>query len=554
MADTVTPLVAQLGALKNWIQHILKYPYAKFHAFGRICAILSLRDSTTLPNNIGEVSGPSNIVNMWKDYYCQMFNLYPQNESNVSSWEVSDHVIFTPEEVGDCVNLLPNGKSPGSDGLVGEHFKHASSVLNNLLASLISSMLIHGFMPEKLIESVLVPIIKNKCKSLSSRDNYRPIALSNTLTKIIERLILLKIDVYLWTLPNQFGFQKGQGTEECIFVLKELINSYLQSGSTVYCCFLDASKAFDCVNHDRLMNVLRDRGIPKCIVRLLYFWYSNQRMYVRWGCSTSDYFDVSNGVRQGGVLSPLLFNVYVNDLSVQLESLKCGLSFGNGKINHIMYADDVVLFAPSSGGLQQLINICEEFGIEADIRYNEQKTVCMNISKSRFLYSLPQFYLNGRQLTFVNSTKYLGHILTSNMSDADDIGRQIRSVYCRGHLLFKKFGKCTDFVKRRLFTSFCSSFYCCALWLDYPMYKFDRLRVAYNNSIRRFFCLPFRCSASLMYTLADIPSPKCIISKLCYSLYVRLQNSGKQIICNVYARAVLQRGSLVSHWLSLFIC
>ena len=68
-------------------------------------------------------------------------------------------------------------------------------------------------------------------------------------------------------------------------------------------------KAFDRVNHNRLMNILLERGIPKYIVRLIDFWYYNQTMYVRWGSVTSDTFQVSNGVRQGGVLSPFLFNV-----------------------------------------------------------------------------------------------------------------------------------------------------------------------------------------------------------------------------------------------------
>ena len=100
-------------------------------------------------------------------------------------------------------------------------------------------MFVHGYMPDQMIESVVVPIVKNKCKSLTSMDNYRPIALSNFITKLIERLVMRKIDVFLWTLPNQFGFRKNSSTDQCIYVLKELVNSYLNSGSEVYCCFLD---------------------------------------------------------------------------------------------------------------------------------------------------------------------------------------------------------------------------------------------------------------------------------------------------------------------------
>lgn len=230
------------------------------------------------------------------------------------------------------------------------------------------------------------------------------------------------------------------------------------------------------------------------------------------------------------------------------------MDYGNGKINHIMYADDVVLFAPTAGGLQCMINICEKFGAEADLIYNEQKSVCLIFSKGHFAYYKPKLLLNGKDLVLVDSVRYLGHILTSSMSDVRDIDRQIRSIYCRSNILIKKFYRCSDLMKCILFKTFCSNFYCCALWIDYPMYKMNRLHVAYNNSVRRFLCLPMRCSASLMYTLSNIPSPNCIISKSCFSLYSRVRSSEKDLTCSSYARGVLQRGSIASHWMSLFVC
>ena len=109
------------------------------------------------------------------------------------------------------------------------------------------------------------------------------------------------------------------------------------------------------------MNILKERGIPLYFSRFLDVWYFNQSMCIRWGNVFSEYFCVNNGVRQGGVLSSLLFNVYVNSLSSKLESLNCVLYYGTGKLNHIKYADDVVLFAPSAGALQNLLNICQKF-------------------------------------------------------------------------------------------------------------------------------------------------------------------------------------------------
>lgn len=95
----------------------------------------------------------------------------------------------------------------------------------------------------------------------------------------------------------------------CIYVLKEIIQKYHSLNSTMFLCFLDASKAFDRVNHARLFEKLVQRGTPGYLVRILLFWYSHQSMTVRWGDAMSEHFHVSNGVRQGGILSPYLFNL-----------------------------------------------------------------------------------------------------------------------------------------------------------------------------------------------------------------------------------------------------
>ena len=159
---------------------------------------------------------------------------------------------------------------------------------------------------------------------------------------------------------------------------QEVINLYTSLKSCVYTCFLDASKAFDRVNHSILFEKLAKRGVPVYILRLLIFWYQHQNKCVKWGSLTSELFTVSNGVRQGGILSPHFFNVYDVDLSTKLNKLKVGCVMGEFIINHLLYADDIVLVSPSSAGLKKLLAVCEKFGDDNDILFNANKSAIMS--------------------------------------------------------------------------------------------------------------------------------------------------------------------------------
>ena len=121
---------------------------------------------------------------------------------------------------------------------------------------------------------------------------------------------------------------------------------------------LDASKAFDRVNHSKLFDTLVKRGVPLYIIRIIRFWYTSQTMYVRWNNDMSTWFKVTNGVRQGGILSPYLFCVYADELSRMLNNVNAGCFVGASLVNHLMYADDLVFLAPSAAGLSLLLSAC----------------------------------------------------------------------------------------------------------------------------------------------------------------------------------------------------
>ena len=100
-------------------------------------------------------------------------------------------------------------------------------------------------------------------------------------------------------------------------------------------------------------------------------------MKVRWGNVSSSPFTVSNGVRQGGVLSPYLFSLYLDDLSRKLNSIQSGCFVGSSLLNHLMFADDLCVFSPSVKGLQKLVNVSKEYAVNNYIIFNNDKTVGM---------------------------------------------------------------------------------------------------------------------------------------------------------------------------------
>ena len=147
-------------------------------------------------------------------------------------------------------------------------------------------------------------------------------------------------------------------------------------------------------------------------------------------------------------MSPILFNVYMNDLSVKLTNLGVGCKINGIFINHLLYADDSCLLAPSPSALQQLLSLCEEFANQNTVIFNETKTKCMVVKPKNLktLY-IPAITLNNKPLVFTAEQKYLGVFMSSNLSDDRDILRHVRGVYSRGNMLISKFRFCSDDVK-----------------------------------------------------------------------------------------------------------
>ena len=351
------------------------------------------------------------------------------------------------------------------------------------------------------------------------------------------------------TSGNQFGFKQYHFTETCIFTLKYIIEYYGNLDRAMYICFLDASKAFDKVNHWNLFYKLLNRNVPCIVVRILLCWYTTQLFYVNWDHTLSEPFNVTNGVRQGGILSPILFNVFMDDLSVLLNKEYIGCYLQGVPYNHLVYADDSVLLAPSPSALQKLINICDAYATDVELTYNTKKTVCMSIlPKWLKVNNGFQFELSGNTLSYTNEHKYLGVYIRNDCMDGSDIQQQVRSIYARGNIIIAKFSNCDVNVKTRLFKTFCNSFYGANIWTRFYTYQIKKLYSAYNRIFRKFFNVSDRTITIKTMLDYNIDPVVVILRKLSCGFYRRVLSSHNCLLQNIVNSKYFCSSIIVQRW------
>ena len=381
------------------------------------------------------------------------------NESVITS-----HV--SPEDVDKVIAKLKRNSSPGIDGVTAEFLIYGrSGILCQHLAALYSNILTHNYVPSVFATGVLVPVLKKSTLNPTVPSNYRPITVSSVFAKLFE-ILILPTDTDLCT--NQFGFRADYSVSHGLSLLNDVLCYYKHHNSNIFLCSLDAEKCFDSIWHDgmfyKLINVL-----PDVQWRLLYNWYASLVAVIKWDghIHHQSSFRVTRGTRQGSILSPLLFNIFLSDLMSELKRSDSGLRIGDDIYNSFAYADDISLFSATVPGLQRLINICSNYAKQWRFNFGLQKSQCMIGGKNSHCFITdPVWHLDGNPMKTSDDLEILGVTFSGN--NKFDKHVQLRSQKCRKSMYsLNSIGMCypglNSVSKSHLYKSICLPTLCYGL-------------------------------------------------------------------------------------------
>ena len=197
----------------------------------------------------------------------------------------------------------------------------------------------------------------------------------------------------------------------CTFLASETIQYYRNGGNNVYAVLLDCSKAFDVIRYDELFQALIDRKMCPIIVRLILNLYTSVKYCVRWNGEVSRKFRISNGVKQGGVMSPFLFTVVMESLIEKVKSLNIGCHIGNKNASIFVFADDILLLCPTRASAQKLVDTCYNHAEILGLTFNTDK--CKFIIFSKDVLHDVTLNMGGDILKRIDEEYHIGHILSN---------------------------------------------------------------------------------------------------------------------------------------------
>ena len=349
----------------------------------------------TLSKNLDET------LSNWTEYYKKLY--FCADPSIILPTPDNDATLDRELELSEFLDAyysLKTHKSPGYHGITSEDFRSlipVESPENELdtkakLASLryifeiLENFWFNEAVPRDFKRTILRPFLKNEHENQSDPVNYRPISLLNSLMKIYEGIVCSRLSNFFeensTISPYQAAYRKNRSIFDHFFIIHEIFLEYRfykvgprggRIKRPLYFCFLDFRKAFDTVVRNILFRKLYNVGVRGKILRVIINLFSKNPANVSLEGFLSPEFTINRGVLQGSKLGPILFNLFVNDLLVGLNSSKLGASIGPVHIAALGFADDIVLITDKPWKLQQLLNICQSWATKNIMAFNTSK-------------------------------------------------------------------------------------------------------------------------------------------------------------------------------------
>lgn len=270
---------------------------------------------------------------------------------------------------------------------------------------------------------VVVPIFKKGDQRVCS--NYRGITLLSLPGKAFARVLHSRLTEVVdhKIQEEQCGFRRGRGTTDQLFLLQQIVEKAWEFAQPVYISFVDLEKAYDRVDRRLMWEILEEYGVDRHLIGAISSLYSDSMSYVRILGRKSEPFRVGAGLRQGCVLSPLLFIIYMDRIGRRSLGQE-RVTIGSASVSHLLFADDLAILAPSQSDLRRAL---ERFSLEceaASMRINVAKTETLVISRNPVQCTL---HVSGVSLQQVEKFKYLGVLFSSDGSLDQEIDRRIGS-------------------------------------------------------------------------------------------------------------------------------
>lgn len=472
------------------------------------------------PSSIDGVS--NDVPNHFKNIYSKLYNSIDDTDElfavktyvdlKITIFSAYDVEKVTPEVVKQAAAKLKDGKSDPIFKFSTDCIKNAPDILFRHLAAIFRSYLYHGHMTTFLLLATLMPIVKDKLASINNSKNYRSIAISSLLLKLIDWVALILFGKTIGLDDLQCAYQGGASTSMCTWAVMETIGYFLRNGVDVFTCQTDMTKAFDLVRHSLLFRKIVDSFFPLIFIRLFIYIYSFQYANVRWNSNLSDIFSLCDGVRQGAVLSGILYCFYVNSL-FQLLRRKTTGCWING---------------------QEMMITIETYCTSHSLKFSTDpnplkcKTKCIAFLKKN--RTLPQIVLNGNNLPWVFEGVHLGNYFTNRYDGMTRDTKMKRGQFIsRNYELLQEFYFAHPSTKLQTVLLYNCHFTGSPIW-DIFSPEVDTLSKSWNIAMRKVFDLPMTTHRYLLEPISENDHLLKILIERFISFISQLEKSSKNVV------------------------